>query len=177
MTKIVTPDKCFNCHLGNTDHALCERCARLYYFENGAMKVRRRMFDQCKSTYPYMSTTDPGPQCKYADGHEGSHCTNGGHEWKNLTRDTYRIYASTLAAVTPPTKQRPGDQPLPVKNDYPVVQDLVIADIEERKRVGVERYGTVLQPFNGRDVLRDIYEELLDAAIYMRQLMFERVNK
>lgn len=71
-------------------------------------------------------------------------------------------------------RTRAGDQPLPIKNNYPVVQDMVMRDIEERKKLGIARYGTTLQPFNGRDVLKDIYEELLDAAIYMRQLMYER---
>lgn len=36
-------------------------------------------------------------------------------------------------------KMRPGDQPLPNPNDLPAVQDQVIADIEERKAVGLER--------------------------------------
>jgi hypothetical protein len=74
-----------------------------------------------------------------------------------------------------PTKQREGDQVLPTANEYPCVQDVVIADIEDRKKLGVERYGTLLQPFNGRDSILDWYEELLDGAIYARQLMIERV--
>lgn len=73
-----------------------------------------------------------------------------------------------------PTKQRPGDQPLPTKNDLPCIQDQVIADIEERKKVGISRYGMALQPFNDRYVLQDLYEELLDGAMYARQAMVER---
>ena len=65
-------------------------------------------------------------------------------------------------------------QPSPVPNDRPAIQDLVAADVAERKRVGIERYGTPLQAFNGRDALRDLYEELLDAVQYVRQLMYER---
>ncbi len=65
-------------------------------------------------------------------------------------------------------------QPQPVKNEQPCVQDMVIADLEARKAVGIERYGTTLQPFNGRDVLMDLYQEILDAANYMRQLIYER---
>lgn len=78
---------------------------------------------------------------------------------------------------TEPTKQREGDQPLPIKNEHPIIQDLVQADIEARKQIGISRYGTALQPFNSRDVLRDIYEELLDAAVYMRQALYERDGK
>lgn len=54
------------------------------------------------------------------------------------------------------------------------VQDLVIADIEERKRVGIARYGTPLQTFNGRDAMVDLYQELLDACMYVRQIIEER---
>jgi len=35
---------------------------------------------------------------------------------------------------------------------------MVIADIEARRQVGVQRYGTALQAHNGRDALRDAYE-------------------
>lgn len=50
----------------------------------------------------------------------------------------------------------------------------VIKDMEQRRLVGIERYGTPLQPFNGRDALIDLYQELLDAAVYVRQLIAER---
>ena len=62
----------------------------------------------------------------------------------------------------------------PEKNNLPCVQDMVLADIEARKKVGIERYGTVLQPFNGRDALMDAYQEALDLAIYLRQLLYEQ---
>jgi hypothetical protein len=71
-------------------------------------------------------------------------------------------------------RQRAGDQPLPTVNDHPIIQDLVVADIAARLKVGIQRYGTGLQPHNGRDALRDLYEELLDAATYTRQLIYER---
>lgn len=63
---------------------------------------------------------------------------------------------------------------MPTKNDGPCIQDLVAADIEARKKIGIERYGTVLQPFNGRDALRDAYEESLDQTIYLKQVLVER---
>jgi hypothetical protein len=75
------------------------------------------------------------------------------------------------------TRQRPGDQPLPVvHDDQPAIHDLVAADLAGRKALGTERYGTPLQPHNGRDALRDLYEELLDAAVYIRQAIEERRN-
>jgi len=76
-----------------------------------------------------------------------------------------------------PTKQREGDQPLPVKNEHPLMHDLVKIDIEARKQIGIIRYGQALQPHNGRDGLRDMYEELLDACAYTRQLLYERDGK
>lgn len=54
------------------------------------------------------------------------------------------------------------------------MQDAVIADIDERKAIGLERYGTLLQPHNGRDALRDAYEEAIDLAMYLKQAIIER---
>lgn len=65
------------------------------------------------------------------------------------------------------------EQAMPTMSDRPAVQDLVIADIEQRKTVGLERYGTLLRTFNGRNVAQDAYEEVLDLAQYWRQLLDE----
>lgn len=70
--------------------------------------------------------------------------------------------------------KRIEDQALPVANNHPSIQDLVMADMVARKALGISRYGTALQPHNGRDALRDLYEELLDGCNYIRQLMYER---
>lgn len=66
------------------------------------------------------------------------------------------------------------EQAMPVPNDSPSVQGMVRADLEIRERIGVERYGTALQPNNGRDALRDAYEEALDLSCYLRQAIEER---
>lgn len=73
-----------------------------------------------------------------------------------------------------PTKTRPGDQPLPTVNDHPSIQSMVIADIEKRIEIGIQRYGTALQPNNGRDMLLDAYEEAMDLAIYLKGAIVER---
>ena len=73
-----------------------------------------------------------------------------------------------------PTKTRPEDQPLPTVSDRPFVQRLVIADIEDRIKIGVERYGTPLQTFNGRNADLDAYEEAMDLTIYLKQRLIER---
>lgn len=54
------------------------------------------------------------------------------------------------------------------------IWNLVIADMQERDRLGMERYGKPLVANNGRDALRDAYEEALDLAVYLRQAIEER---
>lgn len=66
------------------------------------------------------------------------------------------------------------EQPMPTPNGAESIQAMVRHDLNVRERVGIQRYGTSLQPDNGRDALRDLYEELLDAACYAKQLMVER---
>ena len=94
-----------------------------------------------------------------------------------------------------PTKQREGDQVLPTPTGGEYVQDRIIgkirtlvsrgqiepasaegiiAQMEESKRVGTERYGTPLQIFNGRDSLQDLVDELRDAFVYGNQMMQSR---
>lgn len=72
-------------------------------------------------------------------------------------------------------KTEPEDQPMPVpQDDQPFIHDTVAAEIHQRGRLGKRRYGTRLQPFNGRRALWDAYEEVLDAAVYLRQEISER---
>lgn len=60
-------------------------------------------------------------------------------------------------------------EPKPIANDAPSIHDLVIRDIEDRKQFGLQKYGTTLQPGNGRRSLVDAYQEVLDLAVYLRQ--------
>jgi hypothetical protein len=53
------------------------------------------------------------------------------------------------------------------------IHDLVSNDMIDRNRVGISKYGTPLQPHNGRDALLDAYQELLDLVVYMKQAMIE----
>lgn len=73
-------------------------------------------------------------------------------------------------------KQRPGDQPLPVPNEHPDIQSQVIADMEKRRKIGIERYGTALQPHNGRDSDLDAYEEAMNLTVYLKQRLVERTE-
>lgn len=80
-----------------------------------------------------------------------------------------------------------GEQPPPISREgVPSVQqavitdlvvysggDLLAEDVAERERVGIQRYGTPLQPHNGRDMIRDAYDEALDLVIYLRGALLE----
>ena len=64
------------------------------------------------------------------------------------------------------------EQPLPTPGVVDVAP-LIIEDMKARMQVGIERYGRPLQTFNGRDSSRDAYEEILDLAVYHRQMVEE----
>lgn len=68
-------------------------------------------------------------------------------------------------------------EPPPQSNDKPAVWDLVIADMRERDATGLAKYGTRLQPHNGRNSLRDAYQEVLDLAVYLRQRIYEEEGR
>jgi len=87
-------------------------------------------------------------------------------------------------AITIPVKLYPREvhrlsdpEPAPTKNNLPAVWDLVITDMQSRDQFGLDKYKTRLQPHNGRDALVDVYQEILDAAVYIRQLIYERDGK
>jgi len=66
------------------------------------------------------------------------------------------------------------EQPNPVPNANPAIWEIVIADMQARDYHGRMRYRTPLQGWNGRDALRDAYEEALDLCVYLRQAIWER---
>jgi len=68
------------------------------------------------------------------------------------------------------------EEPTPIRNDLPAMWDLVIEDMKQRDQIGMQTYGTRLQPFNGRKALRDAYFECLDMAVYLRQKIWEEEN-
>ena len=79
---------------------------------------------------------------------------------------------------SPPSPSRAGragdSQPIPIHHEgQGYVQEAVMDDIERRMQLGIERYGTGLQINNGRRALVDLYEELLDAVCYLKQLIME----
>jgi len=69
------------------------------------------------------------------------------------------------------------EQPMPVpgKQDVrPMAEKMFAQILDAQCAKGVERYGTVLQTFNGRDALMDALAELVDAFQYIVQGVIER---
>jgi hypothetical protein len=64
-------------------------------------------------------------------------------------------------------KPQPGQQ---------VVLDALQQDISERANMGYIKHGTLLMTYNGRDALWDAYQEVIDAAFYLKQALLEREN-
>lgn len=63
---------------------------------------------------------------------------------------------------------------MPIPNSRESIQSLVREDLAAREILGISRYGTALQADNGRDALRDAYEEAMDLTCYLRQAIEER---
>lgn len=67
-------------------------------------------------------------------------------------------------------------QPAPI-GEGKIVLDYVIKDLQERAEFGYKKYGTYLRTDNGRDALVDAYQEAVDLAMYLKQLILEREEK
>jgi hypothetical protein len=107
--------------------------------------------------------------CKYLGERTGE------HSWRCNVK-------AGVETVTAPSWEACGAfdakaQPAPTPNGLPRVHDLVLTDLEGRLAQGLRTYGVPLQPHNGRDALRDAYEEAIDLAFYLRQAIFERDGK
>ena len=66
------------------------------------------------------------------------------------------------------------NEPMP-KGNGTVVIDEVISDLSKRSEMGKNKYGTLLKTNNGRNSLMDLYQELLDACMYIKQKLMEEV--
>ena len=65
---------------------------------------------------------------------------------------------------------------MPVATTSPIMHELVRQDLLDRLNIGVKRYGQPLQGFNGRNALKDAYDEVLDQSVYLRQAIFEQTH-
>jgi len=86
--------------------------------------------------------------------------TPNGHRpvWETVLADLQSFHAAAPAAALAALGDVPAD---------------LAADMAARDALGRARYGTPLQPFNGRDSFADCYQELLDAIVYARQALID----
>lgn len=107
----------------------------------------------------------------------------------NMLMNTYHKYGEAfdqncptckdnLENVHPQAERRnpaaiPQPPPLQGHTD---VTSLLIADLEARRVMGIQKYGTPLLVENGRDHCMDAYQEILDHAAYFRCLVAQREN-
>lgn len=91
-------------------------------------------------------------------------------------RDEYGMVLCTLHYRERMRKSRRlvSEQREPRWSGGPAVWHLVAEDMTMRNIGGIEKYGTPLRPFNGRDALIDAYQEALDLVVYLRQAIYER---
>lgn len=54
------------------------------------------------------------------------------------------------------------------------ITDAVVQDLQDRRQMGMAKYGTELKAGNGRRPMVDLYQELLDAALYAKQVLIEQ---
>jgi hypothetical protein len=64
-------------------------------------------------------------------------------------------------------------EPPPQNNQHRPVYESLIEAIQERACFGLDKYGTHLQPFNGRNALNDALQESLDMNFYLMQKVVE----
>ena len=48
-----------------------------------------------------------------------------------------------------------------------------VEEMQARREFGLKKYGTTLQPFNGRDHIADSIDELGDLLVYVRSYIYE----
>ena len=53
------------------------------------------------------------------------------------------------------------------------ISPLLLKDMEEKASRGAKKYGLPLESHNGRDAVKDAYQEVLDLAMYLRQTVEE----
>lgn len=52
--------------------------------------------------------------------------------------------------------------------------DYVLEDIAKREKMGYNKYGKYLTVNTDEDMLQHLYEELLDATVYIKTLLMQR---
>lgn len=64
-----------------------------------------------------------------------------------------------------------------IQRQYHDVTDALIQVLLQRRARGIQKYGTSLKTFNGRDWKWDLLEEMLDALQYLMQGILEDMER
>jgi len=123
------------------------------------------------------------PEYKFEAHLEGMDC--GDRPCDVCAPPPLNVQSTTGAATDPDLRQdfvevdrkRTWGQKLPIPNEMVPVGTQVADDIRLRMEHGKATYGVYLQAFNGRNALQDLYEELLDASCYVKQLLIEQEER
>lgn len=134
-----------------------------YKTRDGAIAVIHRIDDNGK--YPLMGTVMDLPETWMSNG-----------RYYEADMSDYDLVEEVFTGLAKP-ESLTAPQPAPKTNNHPPVWPLVMVDMAQRDAEGRKKYGTPLQPHNGRDVLVDAYQEALDLAVYLRQAIYERDGK
>lgn len=155
------------CELKGTEHAICTWTAADPRGRAGPCQVCRVRFDE-----PVVTDVDGVPR----DGRRRT-CPACREIYARPTPAQPIIVEATIgpAVQKPPRNDRTvGGQVSPVPNASRPSWEVVIDDMRSRDDHGRTKYGTPLQPDNGRDSLWDAYEESLDQTVYLRNAIDEQ---
>ena len=109
-------------------------------------------------------------------------------DWKTriITREEYKAAGGVTAndgfepfVSVEDAKERKAENAATSKQSTPKgsgnpILGMVLADLTNRALEGKEKYGEPLKAHNGRNALWDAYQEALDLAMYLRQLIQEQ---
>ncbi len=71
---------------------------------------------------------------------------------------------------------RQNDQRSLTESTPPPALKLVQLDLDQRFQFGMKKYGRSVLANDGQDYLQHLYEEVLDAAVYLKALLQEKKN-
>ena len=72
------------------------------------------------------------------------------------------------------SRQLVTPEPLPSPSSAPALWPMVVQDMGARNAFGTLKYSQPLRARNGRDFLKDAYQEALDLAVSLRGCIYER---
>jgi len=137
-------------------------------------------------------TTHPKPQMNYTTNLYSSKTLSGIINW--LTTNKYILsknYGQQTSTI-------PEEEPMPIQSSGPALWDKskerfwkwaknkgvgskivnsISKRMTDRDEYGLIKYGTRLQPFNGRNFKQDAISELLDALVYIEGMIYEEEER